>query len=41
MNNRIVKEMDPCPEEKIFGVRTKDVPHGHEWRRMFPNKFRR
>lgn len=31
---------DPCPEEKIFGVRTKDVPMGHEWRMIFPNKFR-
>ena len=31
---------DPCPEKKIFGVRTKDVPQGHEWRMIFPNKFR-
>jgi hypothetical protein len=28
------------PEKKIFGVRTKDVPKGHEWRQMFPRKFR-
>jgi hypothetical protein len=41
MNNRMVREMDPCPEEKIFGVKAKDVPQGHEWRRLFPNKFRR
>jgi hypothetical protein len=41
MNNRMVKQEDPCPEEKIFGVRTKDVPQGHEWRRIFPNKFKR
>lgn len=31
---------DPCPEKKIFGVRAKDVPQGHEWRILFPNKFR-
>lgn len=30
---------DTCPEKKIFGVRTKDVPMGHEWRTIFPNKF--
>ena len=23
---------DTCPEKKIFGVRAKDVPQGHEWR---------
>ena len=28
------------PEKKIFGVRAKDIPQGHEWRRMFPGKFR-
>jgi hypothetical protein len=33
---------DPCeqPEKKIFGVRAKDIPHGHEWRMLFPGKFR-
>jgi len=31
---------DPCPEEKIFGIRKKDIPHGHELRMLFPNKFR-
>jgi hypothetical protein len=28
------------PEKKIFGVRTKDVPKGHEWRHIFPGKFK-
>lgn len=27
-------------EKRIFGVKIKDVPPGHEWRYMFPNKFR-
>lgn len=31
---------DPCPEEKIFGIRKKDIPQGHELRMLFPNKFR-
>lgn len=30
---------DPCPEEKIFGIRKKDIPQGHELRLLFPNKF--
>jgi LAS superfamily LD-carboxypeptidase LdcB len=30
----------PCPEEKVFGIRKKDIPMGHELRMMFPNKFR-
>ena len=32
---------DPCPEEKIFGIRKKDIPMGHELRMMYPNKFRK
>lgn len=31
---------DPCPEEKIFGIRKEDIPQGHELRMMFPHKFR-
>jgi hypothetical protein len=33
---------EPCniPEKKIFGVKTKDVPQGHEWRTIWPGKFR-
>lgn len=27
-------------EKRIFGVKIKDVPIGHEWRYMFPNKFK-
>ena len=26
--------------DKIFGVRKKDVPRGHEWRQIWPGKFR-
>jgi hypothetical protein len=40
MNGRMVKKEDTCPEKKIFGVKTKDVPQGHEWRTIFPNKFK-
>lgn len=30
----------PCPEEKIFGIRAKDIPKGHELRLIYPHKFR-
>ncbi len=32
---------DPCPEEKVFGIKQSHIPMGHELRRMFPNKFRK
>ena len=32
---------DMCPEPKIFGVRVKDVPQGHEWRSIWPGKFKK
>lgn len=38
-NNFLMDGKDTCPEKKIFGVRAKDVPQGHEWRHIFPNKF--
>lgn len=38
-NNFLMDGKDTCPEKKIFGVRTKDVPQGHEWRHIFPHKF--
>jgi len=40
-NNFLMEGKDTCPEEKIFGVKTSDVPKGHEWRTIFPGKFRR
>lgn len=39
-NNFYMDDKDTCPEKKIFGVKAKDVPQGHEWRSLFPNKFR-
>jgi len=39
-NDFLINEHDPCPEQKIFGIKTSQVPQGHEWRRIFPNKFR-
>jgi len=38
-NNFLMDNKSTCPEKKIFGVRTKDVPQGHEWRHIYPNKF--
>ena len=40
-NNQFLMDgKDTCPEEKIFGIRKKDIPAGHEFRRMFPSKFK-
>jgi hypothetical protein len=39
-NNFLMDGQDTCPEKKIFGVKTSDVPQGHEWRHIFPNKFK-
>ena len=40
-NNFLLDEKDTCPEPKVFGIRTKDIPQGHELRYLFPNKFRK
>jgi hypothetical protein len=39
-NNFYMDGKDTCPEKRIFGIRVSDVPSGHEWRHIFPNKFR-
>jgi hypothetical protein len=38
-NNFLMDGKDTCPEKKIFGIKTKDVPQGHEWRHIYRNKF--
>lgn len=39
-NSFYINGKDTCPEEKVFGIRKSDIPHGHELRHLFPNKFR-
>ena len=39
-NNFLIDGEDPCPEKKVFGIRTKDIPKGHELRMMYPSKFK-
>jgi len=39
-NNFYIDGEDTCPEKKIFGIRAKDIPQGHEWRHIYPSKFR-
>ncbi len=39
-NGFLMDGKDVGPEKKIFGVRASDVPQGHEWRSIYPNKFR-
>lgn len=39
-NNFLVDGEDTCPDKRIFGMRAKDIPAGHEIRMMYPNKFK-
>jgi len=39
-NNFYIDGKDTCPEEKVFGIRKSDIPQGHEFGYLFPNKFR-
>lgn len=39
-NGFLMDGKDTCPEKKVFGVKAKNVPKGHQWRTIFPNKFR-
>lgn len=35
------QDVQVCPDKKIFGIRTKDVPRGDIWRTIYPDKFRK
>lgn len=39
-NNFLMNGNDTCSKKKVFGVNQKDIPKGHEWRTIFPNKFK-
>jgi hypothetical protein len=39
-NHFTIDGEDPCPEEKIYGIRKSDIPHGHPLRMVYPSKFR-
>ena len=39
-NSFLMDGKDVGPEKKVFGVRASDVPQGHEWRSIYPNKFK-
>jgi len=39
-NNFQMDGNDPCPEKKVFGIKAKDIPKGHELRKIYPSKFR-
>lgn len=38
-NSFLMDGKETCPEKKLFGIRTKDIPQGHELRRIYPNRF--
>lgn len=40
-NNFLINGEDPCPEQKVFGIKASQIPQGHELRRLFPNKFKK
>lgn len=40
VNGFLVDGKDACGPKKIFGVNVDDVPQGHEWRLIYPNKFK-
>ena len=39
-NYFMIDGKDTCPEKKVFGIKTSDIPQGHELRKIYPNKFR-
>ena len=39
-NNFSIDGVAPKSEKKIFGIRAKDIPSGHELRMLFPGKFK-
>jgi hypothetical protein len=40
-NNFLLDGKDTCTEPNVFGIRTKDIPQGHELRYLFPHKFKK
>lgn len=39
-NDFIMDGKDTCIEKKIFGIKVSDIPKTHEWRKIYPNKFK-
>ena len=39
-NNYLMNGEDTCPEEKVFGIRKKDIPKGDPLRYIYPGKFK-
>ena len=38
-NNFLMNGKDVGNENKVFGVKVSDIPKGHEWRLIYPQKF--
>jgi len=38
-NNFLMDGKDTCPEKKVFGIKSSDIPKGHPLRHLYPNKF--
>ena len=39
-NSFSINGVAPKSEKKVFGIRAKDIPSGHELRMLFPGKFK-
>ena len=39
--NFLIDGKDPHENDKLFGIRIKDIPEGHPLRFVYPHKFRR
>ena len=39
-NQFTIDGRDTCPKEKIFGINVDDIPQGHEFRYLYPHKFK-
>lgn len=40
VNGYLIDGINPCGEEKVFGIKVSDIPKGHELRMLYPHKFR-
>jgi hypothetical protein len=40
-NNFLIDGKDYSPEEKIMGIRKRDIPMGHELRMLYQSKFKK
>lgn len=40
-NNFLIDDKDYSADKKVMGIRTKDIPMGHDLRMLYPSKFKK